>query len=105
MHAMNPTSRYHLSTVNPFGMLVALVIANLAIALSFYVRIPIGMDLRPLVVPVLSMASVLLFSLSMIIVVSLATRTRTSPLRTTLAIANGVLAVCQQSVFLSSWLT
>jgi formate/nitrite transporter FocA (FNT family) len=105
MHAMNPTSRYHLSTANPFGTLAALVIANLVIALSFYVRIPIWMDLRPLIVPVLSMASVLLFSLSMIIVVSLATRIPKSPLMTTLAIANGILAVCQQSVFLSSWLT
>ena len=105
MHAMNPTSRYHFGTANPFGMLVALVIANLAIALSFYVRIPIGMDLRPLIVSVLSMASVLLFSLSTIIVVSLATRRPTFSLTTTLAIANGILAVCQQSVFLSSWLT
>lgn len=105
MHAINPSSRYDLSSANPVGMLVLLVIANLSIAMSYYVRIPIAMDFRHIVIPALSAASLLLFSLSMILVVSLTMRTTTSRYVLALTIANGLLAVTQQCIFLSSWLT
>ena len=106
MHAMNPARRFDLSTGARFGMLVVfLMIANLSIAMSYYLRVPAGMNLRPIVVPALSTMSALLFTLSVIFVVSLTMRTRTSRLVAALVIANSVLAVVQLSVFLSSWLT
>ena len=105
MHAMNPTGRYDLGTSNRLGMLALLVIANLSIAMSYFVRIPMGMEWRHVVVPALSTASILLFSLSLFFVAWFSIRSRTSQLVALLAIANGLLALAQQLVFLSSWMT
>ena len=92
-------------TGNSHGILVLLVVANLSIAMSHCARLPIWLDLRHIFVPALSMASVLLFSFSMIFVVSLTVRTQSPRALASLAIANGILAMMQQCIFVSSWLT
>ncbi|AMV33679.1 hypothetical protein VN12_16240 [Pirellula sp. SH-Sr6A] len=105
MNAYSPTSRYDRRAGNRLGLLVLLVVANLSIAMVYYVRIPIGMDMRQMVVPALSAASVLLFAFSLLFSAWLAVRTPTSRLVTVLAIANGLLALAQLLVFQSSWIS
>jgi hypothetical protein len=105
MHTSCPASRYDLSTGNHLGILAVLMVANLSIAMLYYVRIPIEFDFRHVIGPALTTASALLLALSLIFIAWLAIQTQASRLVTVLAIANGLLALTQLYVFLSPWMT
>ena len=105
MHTTCPTSRDDLSTRNHLGMLAVLMVANLSIAMLFFVRIPIEFDFRQVIVPALMTASALLFALSLTFIAWVAIQAQASRLVTVLSIANGLLALTQLYFFQSSCMT
>ncbi|XZE45815.1 hypothetical protein SH467x_001072 [Pirellulaceae bacterium SH467] len=104
MNAVSPTNRYDFREGKLVGVLASLVVANLLIAMLYYVRIPISVDARQIVVPALSAVSVLLFGFSLLVSTWFVMRNPSSKLVTVLAIANGLLALGQLFVFQSSWM-
>lgn len=105
MHTTCATSRYDLSTRNNLGMLAVLMLANLFIAMLYFVRIPIEFDFRQVIGPALTTASTLLLALSLILIAWVAIQAQASRLVTVLSIANGLLALTQLYFFQSSWMS